>query len=49
MASEKETKIIKIEPETISIDSDTKLFDKFKLNYNFYNSSSGAYVFKPDG
>ncbi|CAD8062927.1 unnamed protein product [Paramecium primaurelia] len=47
--SNKDTHIIKIEPEKISIDSDTKLFDKFKLNYNFYYSSSGAYVFKPDG
>ncbi|CAK92228.1 unnamed protein product (macronuclear) [Paramecium tetraurelia] len=49
VATEDETNINKIEPETINVDADTQLFNKFKLNYNFYFSTSGAYVFKPFG
>ncbi|CAD8082066.1 unnamed protein product [Paramecium primaurelia] len=49
VASQDETDIIKIQPETITVDKDTKLFGKFKLNYNYYVSSSGAYIFRPDG
>lgn len=54
MKEAKDTKIIQIESTPYSVDTDTELFDKFRLHYNFYYSStsgvsSGAYVFRPEG
>ncbi|CAD8127927.1 unnamed protein product [Paramecium sonneborni] len=49
VSSQDETNIHTIQPEQFNVDQDTKLFNKFKLNYNFYFSYSGAYVFRPDG